>query len=265
MARKKRATNRIHAAGAIALVAGLVLALSFLPEATGLPRVLGRMQRVALGDAAWVIPLAGILGGIALLRASDWSRFGRRTTGAALIVLASLAAYHARVPKGAEWSIGISGRGAGVVGGALWWALRGGLGDAGSWLALVLGAIGGMLLWSNISLANAIKGLLSALQWTGRGLANVIRTTWQAAEAGATAVLGLIASLLGAVVDAVWGVEDDRGTTVRDGEARPGTHDIVPFALRTRNLECRGDPRASGSDLPSAQWRNAHTRGGTAT
>jgi S-DNA-T family DNA segregation ATPase FtsK/SpoIIIE len=206
MARKKRATNRIHAAGAIALVAGLVLALSFLPEATGLPRVLGRMQRVALGDAAWVIPLAGILGGIALLRASDWSRFGRRTTGAALIVLASLAAYHARVPKGAEWSIGISGRGAGVVGGALWWALRGVLGDAGSWLALVLGAIGGMLLWSNISLANAIKGLLSALQWTGRGLANVIRTTWQAAAAGATAVLGLIASLLGAVVDAVWGV-----------------------------------------------------------
>src|SRR5439155_623869 len=83
MARRKRATNRLHAAGAVALVAGLVLALSFLPDATGVPLVLGRLQRIALGNGAWVIPLAGVLSGIALLRASERSRLGRRACGAA--------------------------------------------------------------------------------------------------------------------------------------------------------------------------------------
>src|SRR5207253_710984 len=111
MARRKRATNRLHAAGAVALVAGLVLALSFLPDATGVPLVLGRLQRIALGNGAWVIPLAGVLSGIALLRASERSRLGRRACGAALVVLVSMTAYHARVPRGAEWSTGLGGGG----------------------------------------------------------------------------------------------------------------------------------------------------------
>src|SRR5207247_5235925 len=106
MARRKRAANRLHAAGAVALVAGLVLALSFLPGATGVPLVLGRLQRIALGNGAWVIPLAGVLSGIALLRASERSRLGRRACGAALVVLVSITAYHARVPRSEERRVG---------------------------------------------------------------------------------------------------------------------------------------------------------------
>src|SRR5213594_3195949 len=163
MARRKRAANRLHAAGAVALVAGLVLALSFLPGATGVPLVLGRLQRIALGNGAWVIPLAGVLSGIALLRASERSRLGRRACGAALVALVSIAAYHARVPRGAEWSIGHNTGGGGVIGGAL--------------------------LWSNVSLAAAVGGMLSAIQWTAAELVRAALAIWQLGAGGAVAAV----------------------------------------------------------------------------
>src|SRR5947208_16107502 len=133
MARRKRATNRLHAAGAVALVAGLVLALSFLPDATGVPLVLGRLQRIALGNGAWVIPLAGVLSGIALLRASERSRLGRRACGAALVVLVSMTAYHDRVPRGAEWTTGRAVCGGGVILGVMLWVRRSALGVYRHW------------------------------------------------------------------------------------------------------------------------------------
>lgn len=78
MPRRRRTANRNHAAGAIVLVCGLVLVLSFLPEATGVPLVLGRAQRTALGDAAWLIPLSAVIAGVTLLLAGERSRPGRR-------------------------------------------------------------------------------------------------------------------------------------------------------------------------------------------
>ena len=153
MARRKRTTNRLHAGGAVALVGGLVLALSFLPGATGVPLVLEHVQRVALGDGAWLIPLAGVLGGIALLRASEHSRLGRRAWGAALIALVSVAAYHARVPRGAEWSTGLNAGGGGVVGGALLWVLRRAFGETGAWLMLALSGFRSMNLPSQLTLS----------------------------------------------------------------------------------------------------------------
>src|SRR5437867_10539670 len=143
MARRRRAAYRLRAAGAGALVDGLVLALSFLPGATGVPLVLGRLQRIALANGAWVIPRAGVLSGVALLRASERSRLGRRACGAALVVLVSITAYHARVPRGAEWSTGLGGGGGGAIAGALRWVLRRACGEAGGWLVVAVSALGG--------------------------------------------------------------------------------------------------------------------------
>ncbi len=194
MARRRRAGNRRHAAGAITLVGGLVLALSFLPEATGLPVVLGRAQRVALGDAAWLIPLAAITLGIALVRATERSRVGRSAAGAALVALAALAAYHTRVPHGAEMTAGMAGGGAGVAGGILLWALRRAFGDTGSWLVLALAAGGGALLWSGTPLSAAVEVLLTVILWLLQTLSHALVTGWQTVVAGATAVSGAIAS-----------------------------------------------------------------------
>ncbi len=194
MARRRRAGNRRHAAGAITLVCGLVLALSFLPEATGLPVVLGRAQRVALGDAAWLIPLAAIAMGIALVRATERSRLGRSAAGAALVALAVLAAYHTRVPHGAEVATGMAGGGAGAAGGLLLWALRRAFGDTGTWLVLALATGGGALLWSGTPLAAAIDALLAAILWLAQTLSRTLVAGWQTVVAGATAVSGAVAS-----------------------------------------------------------------------
>ena len=204
MARRKRTTNRLHAGGAVALVGGLVLALSFLPGATGVPLVLEHVQRVALGDGAWLIPLAGVLGGIALLRASERSRLGRRACGAALVALVSIAAYHARVPRGVEWSIGHNTGGGGVVGGALLWVLRRAFGETGAWLVLALSAIGGALLWSNVSLAAAVGGMLSAIQWTAAELVRAALAIWQLGAGGAVAAVSIVTSSAAALAHAIW-------------------------------------------------------------
>src|SRR3989475_1482667 len=204
VARRKRTTNRLHAGGAVALVGGLVLALSFLPGATGVPLVLEHVQRVALGDGAWLIPLAGVLGGIALLRASEHSRLGRRAWGAALIALVSVAAYHARVPRGAEWSTGLNASGGGVVGGALLWVLRRAFGETGAWLMLALSAIGGALLWSNVSLAAAVGGMLSAIQWTAAELVQAALAIWQLGAGGAVAAVSIVTSSAAALAHAIW-------------------------------------------------------------
>ncbi|HVH30794.1 MAG TPA: DNA translocase FtsK 4TM domain-containing protein, partial [bacterium] len=137
MARRKRSHNRQHAAGAIALVGGLLLGLSFLPEATGLPVVLGRMQRALLGDAAWLIPVAAVLGGFALLRATDRSHLGRRAAGEVLVVLAGVTTYHTRLFHPDSFA-DLAGRGGGVVGGAILWGLSRVFGNTGVWLVLML-------------------------------------------------------------------------------------------------------------------------------
>src|SRR5437667_7446306 len=204
MARRKRATNRLHAAGAVALVAGLGLALSCLPDATGVPLVLGRLQRIALGNGAWVIPLAGVLSGIALLRASERSRLGRRACGAALVGLVSMTAYHARVPRGAEWSTGLGGGGGGAIAGALLWVLRRAFGEAGAWLVLALSAIGGALLWVNISLAAAVGGVLSTVQWTAAELVGAGLACWQLIAGGTAAAASIVTSSVTRITHAIW-------------------------------------------------------------
>ncbi len=196
MPRRKRTANRNHAAGALILVAGLMLALSFLPEATGVPLVLGRAQRTALGDAAWLIPLSAVVAGVTLLLAGERSRPGRRAAGAALVALAAVAAYHMKVPHGQELAAGAAGRAGGVVGGVVLWALRRASGDAGAWLVLAVTAVGGVLLWSGTSLAAVLATVVSAGSRTAQALAGIVSTVWQLAA-------GVVAAAAGSILKAM--------------------------------------------------------------
>ncbi len=204
VARRRRTGNRKHAAGAIALVGGLVLALSFLPEATGLPVVLGRVQRVLLGDVAWLIPLAAIAGGFAWLRATERSHLGRSAVGVTLITLAAVAAYHTKIPHADELATGMAGKGAGVVGSVLLWALRRAFGHTGLWLVLALAALSGALLWTSVSLASAVEALLTAILWLTRAASRAVVLGWQMTNAAVAAFANAIASWAAAVVQALW-------------------------------------------------------------
>src|SRR2546425_12255825 len=164
MARRKRSHNRRHAAGAIALVGGLLLGLSFLPEATGLPVVLGRVQRVLRGDAAWLIPAAAVVGGFALLRGTERSHLGRRAAGATLVALAGVTIYHTRIFH-PDPIADLAGRGGGVIGGTILWGLSRVFGNTGLWLVLMLVALTGALLWTGISPPTAIEGVFAAGLW----------------------------------------------------------------------------------------------------
>jgi len=210
-------------------VCGLVLALSFLPEATGLPLVLGRAQRVALGDAAWLIPLGAVAIGLALVRAAERSRLGRSTAGAALIALAGLAAYHTRVPHGAEIATGMAGGGAGAVGGILLWALRRLFGDIGAWLVLGLAAAGGALLWSGTPLASAIDAALTAMLWILQTLVRTLAAGRQALSSAGTAVVTAASSGTSAVWHQVHAATQ-RMMTSPAGAPGPATSSSSPAA-----------------------------------
>ncbi|MDR7559929.1 MAG: DNA translocase FtsK [Armatimonadota bacterium] len=203
MARRKRSRSRARPAGAILLVGGLVLALSFVPGATGVAEVLGRVQRLLLGRLAWLIPASLAVGGIALLVAPGRSGTGLRAAGVALVATAAAGAIHARVPAGAELAEGLRGGGAGLVGGALLWGLRRALGHLGAWVALSLLAAWGVLWAGRFDLAVVVAGAWAALRWAVgaalMGLTSVVRGV-----VAATAALGVAArALAAAVVDGV--------------------------------------------------------------
>jgi len=163
VARKKQASSRRQGVGALLFVAALVLALSFLPSARGLPVLLGRWQRVVLGDAAFLIPALLFLGGAALAIAGERARLSRRVAALGIAVLTGLAIYHARVPRGAELGIGLRGEGAGIVGAAVVWMLRMVLGEIGTWLVIVLGAVAAVVWWTGVSWAALVRGVWHAL------------------------------------------------------------------------------------------------------
>lgn len=196
MARKKQTGNRRQAAGVMLLVAGLLLALSFLPKATGLPLVLGRGQRIILGEAALLIPVDLLLIGMYLVIAGQKARFTGRM-GAMLIATAvGLAAYHSRVPRGQEIAIGLAGGGAGVAGGVIVLVLRSALGSVGAWLVLALSAIASGLLWAGTPLADVLKfawrALSAVIRLATRGAVRV----WEFASKSAAATAhALLASL----------------------------------------------------------------------
>ncbi len=195
MARRKRSHNRRHAAGAIALVGGLLLGLSFLPEATGLPVMLGRVQRGLLGDAAWLIPAAAVVGGFALLRATERSHLGRRTAGATLVVLAGVTTYHTRIlhPNAIA---DLAGRGGGVIGDTILRGLSQVFGNTGLWLVLILIALTGALLWTGISPATVIEGVFAAILWLAQAASRTVAVGWQMLSAAVATVAGAVVGVV---------------------------------------------------------------------
>ncbi len=168
MGRKKQEPGRRQAAGAILLVAGLLLGLSFLPKATGVPALLGHAQRWALGDLAPLIPAATFLAGALLVLAGARARFSRRIGSICLLVLVVITAYHARTPAGREFAAGLAGHSAGALGAVLVWVLRRMLGSIGLWLVVVLGAVSSIVLWTGTPVGTIVEVAWALLTHAGR-------------------------------------------------------------------------------------------------
>ncbi len=228
MARKRRPANRRQGVAAICIVVALVLALSFLPGARGLPIWLGRAQRVALGDLAWLIPLVLFLGGAALAVAGEHARMRRRGVGVLLALLVALAVYHLRIPRGSEVDVGLAGSGAGIVGAAMVVALRSLFGEIGAWLLIGLGALASIALWQEISFAVFVRLLWRALVMIGRftatGLVRGILLLAEMLRAAGGRLLALTAVAARAATDGV------RRTRARLRTAMPVPPEPVPAA-----------------------------------
>ncbi|HLA25485.1 MAG TPA: DNA translocase FtsK 4TM domain-containing protein [bacterium] len=186
--------------GALLLVLALVLTLSFLPSARGLPVLLGRWQRVVLGGAAFLIPVLLFLGGTSLAIAGERARFSRRIAAVGTAVLTGLAVYHAQVPRGREFSIALQGEGAGVIGAAIIWALRTVLGEIGAWLVIVLAAVTTLVLWTGVSFGTLMQGIWQVLSATARFVGAVAvqagRQTMRGARTGLDWARGHLARLI---------------------------------------------------------------------
>ncbi|MGH2348962.1 MAG: hypothetical protein ACRDFT_05790, partial [bacterium] len=174
MGRKRPESGKTQAIGAILLVLGLILGLSFLPKATGIPAVLGHAQRWMLGTLAAGIPIAVFLAGAVLVLAGGRARFSRRIAAFCLLAAVVIIATHAQTPAGREFAAGLTGHGAGALGAALVWALRRVFGNIGLWLITSLAAAGVIFLWTGTSIGTVVEVawalLTHAARLAGQGL-----------------------------------------------------------------------------------------------
>lgn len=90
--RRQPSETRTAGIGLALVLCGLLLGLSFLPGATGVPVVLAAWQRRLLGYAAALLPAAGMMAGLVLIAAGHRARFSRPVAGLVLAVLVGLAA-----------------------------------------------------------------------------------------------------------------------------------------------------------------------------
>ncbi|MGH7186184.1 MAG: hypothetical protein ACREIB_07915, partial [Pseudomonadota bacterium] len=153
--RGKSPGNRPAAIGLGVLLFALLLGLSFLPRATGVPLLLAVWQRAALGLAAPILPIYMAVVGLVLIAAGSRARVTRRVIGIVLGTLAAIMLVHIRTTAGDLLQTGMAGAGTGVAGGASTWVVARALGMPGLWvtigvlMALAVGFVGG------ISLADA--------------------------------------------------------------------------------------------------------------
>ncbi|HEV8354893.1 MAG TPA: DNA translocase FtsK [bacterium] len=195
MGRKRSESGKTQAAGAILLVLGLILGLSFLPKATGLPALLGHAQRWMLGALAAGIPVAVFLAGAILVLAGQRARFTRRIGAMCLLAVVVIIAIHARTPAGREFAAGVAGQGAGALGAMLVWLLRRALGNVGLWLVTVLGAAGAIFLWTGTRIGTVVEVAWALLTHAGRAAGQGLVFLGRAAVALLAALWEGIASL----------------------------------------------------------------------
>ncbi|KRT76545.1 MAG: FtsK [Armatimonadetes bacterium CSP1-3] len=190
--RRKRTPSRRAGTGLLLLVAALIFGLSFLPRATGIALLLGRWQRLVLGQAAIAIPIVLFLGGLVLIVARGRARFTPRVQGLLLAGLAAAAAGHAWVPADREFAVMRAGEGTGALGAVLVWAGRALVGDVGLWLLIILASGVAAFRFFHVPLAKVVEALLTlgrGLIWTlgqaGRLARRLVVTLARTAAAGA--------------------------------------------------------------------------------
>jgi S-DNA-T family DNA segregation ATPase FtsK/SpoIIIE len=194
MARRSRpGGNRPAAVGLGLLLVALLLALSFLPRATGVPLLLAAWQRRALGLAAPLLPVYMAVAGLVLIAAGSRARVTRRVSGIALGTAAAIMLVHARTAPGDLLQSGLMGAGTGVAGGASTWLVARVLGLPGLWAtigvmgALAVGFVGGVSLadlgaalhaagrLAKVLAAVAVRLVARAAVAAGKGLARAAR------------------------------------------------------------------------------------------
>jgi S-DNA-T family DNA segregation ATPase FtsK/SpoIIIE len=196
--RRRQRTSRRSGIGLLLLLAGVLLALGFLPRATGAALLFGRWQRLALGVAAPAIPLVIFLTGAVITLARGRARVTLRVQGLALGAVAAAAAVHAFVPAGHEFAAARAGQGTGAVGAALAWAGRAVVGEGGLWVLILLVAVVAVLRFFVVPLPRLIDWLLAA----GRAAVCSVRVLLQ----GGTAVALLAMAGTGAAARGLFGL-----------------------------------------------------------
>jgi S-DNA-T family DNA segregation ATPase FtsK/SpoIIIE len=213
--------HRKAAAGLVLALIALLLGLSFLPGATGVPLTLAHWQRRLLGLAAPALPVYVLLAGLVLVAAGERARFTRRIGGIVLGSLTVLMILHARTATGDLLRAGLAGHGAGLAGGLLTAAVTRSLGPAGFWVTAAVLAATSMALLAGTTVASLGTALRATVRgailvflmigrfaaWCGRRVAGVAAGTWEGALPAARRALartgeaaaGLYAAALAAI------------------------------------------------------------------
>ncbi|MGQ0549888.1 MAG: DNA translocase FtsK 4TM domain-containing protein, partial [Armatimonadota bacterium] len=177
MSRRQRpSSNRAAAVGLGLVFLALLLWLSFLPGATGIPVLLAAWQRRLVGAAAPVLPFYVLFAGLVLIAAGQRARFSRRIAGLLLASVAALLILHLRTVSGDFLRAGLEGRGGGVIAGALAWSVSRVLGTTGLWVTSGALAAAALVMISRISLTEAGEILRASALGTGLLVAWVART-----------------------------------------------------------------------------------------
>ena len=153
--RRQPSGTRTAGIGLALVLGGLLLGLSFLPGATGVPVVLAAWQRRLLGYAAALLPAASVMAGLVLIAAGNRARFSRPVLGIVLAVLVALAASHAAMTTGDPLRAGLAGKGTGVIGGLLAGGIARGVGRTGLWVVMGVLAAGAVGLLGGLTLVSA--------------------------------------------------------------------------------------------------------------
>jgi S-DNA-T family DNA segregation ATPase FtsK/SpoIIIE len=202
---RRHPQNRRAAVGLALVLAAILLGLSFLPGATGIPLLLAAWQSRLLGVAAPALPAYLLAAGLVLIGAGERARFSRRVAGFLLASLVAVMAVHAHLVAGGHLAAGLAGAGTGVLGGALTGGAAAAFGTSGLWaLIVVLGAcalalIGGVTVGAlgawlrTLAKAAALAGAAGARAAVRLG-AGLVRVTARAARDLGSAAAGLAAA-----------------------------------------------------------------------
>jgi S-DNA-T family DNA segregation ATPase FtsK/SpoIIIE len=225
--------SRKPAAGLFLVSVGLLLGLSYLPGATGVPALLASWQRQLLGVAAPAVSAYVLLTGLVLVAAGERARFTRRVLAILLGSASALMAGHTLLATGDLLAAGRAGAGTGLVGGVLTWNVVRLLGIQGLWV--VTGALAAVSLGLLAGVTTASIGA-----WLRSGARGAILAALALARL-ASAVLGLA----GSAARRVWDVAAPAASRAARATVE-GAVELAAAALaQAKRLAVRAVPRPS--------------------